>query len=231
MSQLAVTCWLWGRLFDASYVNTLRSMLKRNLKLDHQLYCITDRPAGIDERVRIVPMPTEFGDTFRCRRRMWQYSEDRAKEFGRRMLCVDLDMVITDDITDLIARTEPLVMVKIGYANVFSGSFVLQDSGVLHGAYERYKRDPNDFLRATRLSNASDQAMLNLYLKDKPPAFWDERDGFVTYFGDGYERFEHHGVSANRPHLPPGTKVVILGSDDKHVMDERRYEWVAQHWC
>lgn len=229
-APLACVCWLWGSLFDASYVNTLRSMLERHLKIPHVLYCVTDQPAGIDHRVRIVPMPTEFTDKFRCRRRMWQYSKERRAEFGPRMLCLDLDLVVTDDITSLVDRPDPLVMVRIGYANVLSGSFILQDTGVLHGAYARYKTAPREFLAETRLKNASDQAMLNLYLRGKPVGEWRESDGFAVYFGAGYERFEHLGVGPQRSSLPAGTKVVILGSADKHVMDERRFDWVRNHW-
>lgn len=230
MKTISCVTWLWGSLFSAEYVNTLRSMLERNLKLPHKLYCVTNQPEGIDPRVQIVPPPTESTDQFRCRRRMWQYSRDRIAEFGPRMLCLDLDLVITGDITKIVDRPEALVMLKIGYANVFSGSFVLQDTGALHGAYERYKRAPAEFLRETRLKNASDQAMINLHLRGSTVAHWTEADGFAVYFGEGYEKFEHFGVGPRRSALPFGTKVVILGSADKHVMEQRRFDWVREHW-
>ena len=52
-----------------------------------------------------------------------------------RMLSLDLDLVITGNITRLVDRAEPVVMLKIGYANTFSGSFVLCDVGALHAPH------------------------------------------------------------------------------------------------
>lgn len=228
--MLTVCCWRWGSLFGPEYVNRMRAMLARNLRLSHRLLCITDDTHGIDERVECIPLPAEFAGTFRCRRRMWQYSRERAVLFGPRALLVDLDMVIVDDITPVVDRPEPIVMLRIGYANVLSGSFILCDTGALHGAYAAYKADPIGFPASTGLKNASDQAMLNQYLRGRTVAEWKERDGFAVYFGRGYESLAHHGVSETRPTLPKGTRVVVLGSDDKAVLDEGRFEFVRAHW-
>lgn len=232
--SLTVVTWKWRRadgssLFSAEYVNRMRSMLARNLRLPHRLICLTDDPAGIDPRVECHPLPTEFAGSFRCRRRMWQWSRDRMSLFGPRFLAIDLDLVITDDITHLVDRPEPIVMLRIGYANVLSGSFILSDTGALHGAYEAFASDPAGFLAKTGLQNASDQAMLNLYLRGKPVAEWKERDGFVVFFGRGYERFAHLGVGYNKPTLPKGARVVVLGSDDLDALTDPRFEW-RSHW-
>lgn len=230
--MLSVVCWRWGSLFGPEYVNRMRAMLERNLHLPHRLICLTDDQVGVDSRVECVPLPKEFAGTFRCRRRMWQYSRDRVDLFGPRFLSVDLDLVVTADITPVVDRPEPIVMLRIGYADVLSGSFILCDTGALHGAYERYRSHPDEFTHATGLKNASDQAMLNLHIKSTGMriAEWKESDGFAVYFGTGYERFAHHGVAPSRPQLPPGTRVVVLGSDDKAVMDDGRYPFVREHW-
>lgn len=223
---LSVVCWRWGTLFSAEYVNILRNMLERHLHSPHQLYCITDDPNGIDERVKTLEMPRT--DEFRCRRRMWQYSRHRVAEFGERMLCIDLDVVITADITELLNRTEPLVCWRVSYANVFSGSFILQTPGALNGAWQNYRDDPFGYPKSTGLHNASDQAMINQYLKGKQVATWTEADGIRPFFGKGYERFG--GINGKTTQLPSGTKIVVLGSEDKHIMDERKLPWVKDHW-
>lgn len=234
--MLTVVTWKWkskaGPIFGPEYVNRMRAMLERNLHIPHRMLCMTDDTHAIDRRVECVPLPTEFANTFRCRRRMWQYSKDRLPLFGPRFLSIDLDLVLTGDITPLIDRPEPIVMLRIGYANVLSGSFILCDTGALHGAYDRYRREPDAFAQATGLKNASDQAFINLHVKSTrtPVAEWKESDGFVVYFGVGYEQFAHHGVGPLRPHLPVGTKVVVLGSDDKLVMDAGTFPWVTEHW-
>ena len=232
---MTVLTWKWRRpdgssLFSADFVNRMRSMLDRNLRLPHRLICMTDDSSGVDPRVECHPLPTEFAGTFRCRRRMWQYSRDRLSLFGPRFLSIDLDLVLTDDITPLVDRSDPIVMLRIGYANTLSGSFILCDTGALHGAYECYAKAPIAFPASTGIQNASDQAMLNLWLRGKRVAEWTEKDGFAVFFGKGYERFAHLGVGPTNPKLPAGTRVVVLGSDDLGALTDARFEW-REHWA
>lgn len=227
---ISVVTWRWGNLFSPLYVARLQSMLARHLHLPHQLFCVTDDPASVPSGVRAVPMPTDFANTPRCRRRLWQFARERFVEFGDRMLCTDLDVVIVDDITSLVDRREAIVCWRVGYAGVFSGSFLLCDTGALDGLWQTFNRNPAGYLQATRERNASDQAMLNLYLRGRQVATWTEADGFVTWFGNGYAKLERFGMGPTRTDLPPGARIVVLGSADKAVMDQGRHEFVRQHW-
>lgn len=229
--MLSVVCWKWGRIFGPEYVNRLKLALRKHLQIEHQLTCITDDPTGIDHDVRLLPI-REFTDTPRCRRRLKQFDQQFTKAMlGPRVLSIDLDVVITDDITPLVDRPEPLVCWRVGYANVFSGSFILYNHDVLHGLYEAYRADPIGFpVTVQARGTPSDQAMLNHFVESWDVPFWTETDGIVTYFGDGYERFEHLGVGPGQPHLPEGARLVVLGSADKSAMDEGRYLWVRDHW-
>lgn len=234
--MLSVVVWKWrspsGPNFGPEYVNRLRGMLDRHVHLPHRLYCVTDDPAGIDGDVHVVPMPETYAHTPRCRRRMQQYSRDWRGIVGARMLAIDLDVVIIDDLTPVLDRAEPIVGWKVGHAGVYSGSFLLCDTGALHEAWAPFQRDPDGYPRKVQPAGVpSDQAMLNYWLARRPPiAEWTETDGFVSYYGKGYERLEHLGVGPCRPHLPPGARIVVLGSADKAVMDEGRYPWVIEHW-
>lgn len=229
---LGVVTWLWGDRFDYVYVNRLASMLRRHLHLPHKLHCVTDTPAGIDPDITIVQPPARYADTPRCRRRMWQWSRERFADFGPRMLAIDLDVVLVDDITPIVDRPESIVCWRVGYANVLSGSFLLADTGALDGAWRAYEGNPDGFPKETGERNASDQAMLNHYIKSRRVrvAEWTERDGFVTWFGKGYENRERHGMGPTRNGLLPGARIVVLGSSDKHVLDEGRYSFVRTHW-
>jgi len=229
--MLTVVTWRWGSKFGPEYVNRLRAGLARHLRLDHELCCVTDDPTGLDPRVRVVTMPTEFAHTSRCRRRMWQFARARLADFGYRFLHIDLDTVLTGDITAIVDRQEPLVCWRAHYANVVSPAFMLLDTGYLHDLWQRFAADPDGYPAATGVRNASDLAMLNHFLKDRPePAYWDDRDGFVPYFGVRYERLEHLGVGPNRPTLPDGARVVMLGGADLDVLEQGRYDWIRTHW-
>ena len=228
---LSVLCWRWGGLFEPHYVNRLKLALRKHLELDHQLFCVTDDPTGIDTDVCVLPI-TKYADTPRCRRRMKQYDRTFARAIGVRILSIDLDVVITDDLTPIVNRSEPIICWKVGYAGVFSGSFVLYDHDALHGAYEAFAADPDGYPTvASPRGVGSDQAMLNHWLASRPPIpFWTERDGLITYFGAGYERYAHLGVGPSQPHLPNGTRIVVLGSADKAAMDAAHYPWIQEHW-
>jgi hypothetical protein len=233
--KIDVTCWKWGGLFDAMHVNVLRAALDRHLQHPHALTCITDDPTGIDGDVRIVPMPTEFASAPRCRRRMQGFDRDFSAALGARILYIDLDVVLVGDITSLVNRPEAVIGFRVQHANVISGSFLLANSGALHGAWEPFARDPEGYPRRVQANGVpSDQAMLNHYFaRNGLPVHWTTRDGFVTFYGKGYERQEQadpRGVGVTRKQLPPGAKVVVLGSQDLWALEGDAYPWAAEHW-
>ena len=230
--MLTVLTWKWGYKFGPHYVNRLRAMLERNLTVEHELVCVTDNTYGLDHRVRVVVMPERYRYTARCRRRMQHYSIEFAQAIGAtRILAIDLDVVIVGDLTPIVDRSEPLVLWRVEYAKVFSGAFQLFNAGVLNSLWQMFERDPNGLpLRAWPRGIGSDQAMLNYYLRGAKVPHWTGADGFVTYFGIGYERFAHYGVSPSQPVLPEGARIVVFGSDDIDAMETGAFDWVREHW-
>ena len=57
LSNRFVCCLKYGSKYDASYVNKLYHMVKRNLTLDHQFVCFTENPEGLDKDIRVEPLP------------------------------------------------------------------------------------------------------------------------------------------------------------------------------
>ena len=232
--MLTILTWKWGAKFSAVHVNTLRSMLARRLALDHRVVCVTDDAAGIDAAIETIPLPVRHSDSPRCRRRMRAFDQAWASKIGERILALDLDVVITGDITPLVDRPDPLVCWRVGYAGVFSGSVILMNAGVLDPMWRAFDKDPNGYARrAAPRGVGSDQAMLNWYLSQSStkirPGVWTEADGFVTFFGLGYQRLERRGVGPGNPRLPPGARMVVLGSDDLHVLEQgEHYPWVRE---
>lgn len=233
--MITVVAWKWGGLFPAEYVLRLRAALARNLSIPHELVVITDERQGLDGAdLRVVPMPSRFAATARCRRRMQLCSRDFGRELGaKRILAIDLDVVIVDDLTPLVSRPEPVCGYRVGHAGVYSGSFLLFDVGALDGAWQEYQQDPIGYpIRVQPRGVPSDQAMINHWLERSGTSVgtWTEADGLVTYYGEGYERLEHWGVGPTRRTLPANARIVILGSADKSVMDRGEYPWVVEHW-
>ena len=140
--------------------------------------------------------------------------------------------MIVDDITPLVDRSEPIVGWRVGYADVICGSILLWDAGALDGLWRAYRAEPEAYpIRAQPRGVGSDQAMLNLLLKSRPPiAEWTERNGIVSYFGKGYEHLEHLGMGPTQQVVPLGARVVVLGSADKAALDNGETPWIREHW-
>lgn len=231
--MLTVICWKWGKLFSPEYVNRLKNSVKRNLHIPHEFVCVTDDHHGLDSDVGTMELPQEWSTSPRCIRRLRMYDRVFAKRLGDRLLAIDLDVIITGDITPLVNRTEPTVFWRVGYAQCFSGSFQLFNAGEPEGLWRWFSGDPTGVLKAAspmRSANyqSSDQDVLTRWLAAHPPAaWWMDEDGIQVYFGRGYERFLK-GRSQNV--LPKGTRLVVLGSSDKHVIDAGAHPWIVEHW-
>jgi len=137
---LTVVCFLWQDpefqhrhlfTYDARYVNVLRSMLARHLTVRHQLVCCTDDPAGIDPGVRIVPLPAEAQRLGSYNRKLYIFHPDAGVIFGKRILMLDLDVVLVGNIDDIASRPEPFLAWAghLNGRNRFNTSLVLMDGG------------------------------------------------------------------------------------------------------
>lgn len=235
--MLSVVCWKWGD-WTAEYVNKLRLMMGRHLHVPHETVCVTDDAAGIDPRVRIV-RPPAIGRILepRCRRRLWQYDACFAERLGERILSIDLDVVVVDDVTPLFDRGEELVLWKVGYAGVFCGSPVLMRPGVLDAMCFDFLADPDGVLAASGPARAgyvpSDQDVLNHYVnrrferKHEGVPRWTDADGLVV---NPIPRALLVPGSEPLWKLPSGARIVFMGGAERAVMEERRYPWIERCW-
>lgn len=235
---LSIVTWKWGSLYSVEYVNTLRNMLERHLKLEHQMFCITDDPTDIDERVTVLPM---FPDTFpgmtstsghRANfRRLKTFDRELIDVFGPRMLQLDLDIVILDDITTLLDRPEPLVCFDQMHGNLkrrkLNTSMVLMDTGVLGQMWKEFVSDPEEVWGRVKTSgvgdgNNSDQAVFGFYARELNPPTWGEPD--VAPF---YKVKNNDGAG-----LPVGCRAVLFFGDDKphHLEMQKKCPWIGEHW-
>jgi hypothetical protein len=195
-------------MFGAEYVNRLQSMVARHLHIPHEFVCVTDDATGLNPSVR--PVHALWDDrqasSAHCWQRLRMYDARSAAYFGPRYLTLDLDVIIVDDITPLVMRPEPLVCWRVGYAGVYAGGIVLQDAGVLDGLWRMYAADPEGTAKRTVIHAASDQDILNWYLRHnygKPVAAWTEADGLMSCYGEARHFFRARGPVPPRPTVKP----------------------------
>ncbi|MGH7023090.1 MAG: hypothetical protein ACREEB_05795, partial [Caulobacteraceae bacterium] len=103
--------------FAAGHVNVLAGMIRRNLPNPHRFICYTDEPDGIDlGLVDVREIWTTYADLANYPRvspagfrRLKMFSRDALTWLGERIVMMDLDTVITGDLTLVLDRSEDFV--------------------------------------------------------------------------------------------------------------------------
>lgn len=229
--MLSVVCWLWAPrpgyacAYGAEHVNRLRSMVARNLDVDHELVCATDMPEGIDPRVRIVELPPETGFATHpkrpnCYRRLRAFAPDAADWLGERILSIDLDTVITGDLTPLVSRRDDFVIYGTPIAAApYNGSMWMLRAGSRPQVWDRF--DPERTPQRTQALGliGSDQAHI-VDVLGRGEATWTARDGLLGYMRDVRK--------ANRGLLPDNARAVFFfGPHDPAKCDD---DWIRENW-
>ncbi len=151
--MISIVTWLWkntdystahnagDRIFTMRHVNVLRAMFSRHLRAPHRVILITDEDTkGLDRRVEAIPTPRaavnvahlgspEGAGMPSCYRRLWTFSNE-ARSLGPRILSMDLDVALVNDVTPLVEREESFVGWRPiqpwgNGANVCGGVFLL----------------------------------------------------------------------------------------------------------
>ena len=91
-----ILCLKHGTKYSAEYVNKLYNMVARNCTLDYEFVCLTDDPKGINENIKILPLPGHLQGWW-CK--PYMFSKDLPLKGT--VLYMDLDVVIADNIDKL----------------------------------------------------------------------------------------------------------------------------------
>ena len=84
-------CLKWGSKYNAEFVNKLYGMVKRHYPIS-ELHCITEDSFGINDRVKIIPLPEDNLEKWWWK--MWLFNEDWMTLDNAVFL--DLDLIIQD---------------------------------------------------------------------------------------------------------------------------------------
>jgi hypothetical protein len=109
MNKINVVCLKWGNKYDATYVNRLYSMVKRNLTIPFDFYCITEDDTGIDKNIKIKPIPNLALEGWWFKLTFFQKD---AYNLKGRILFLDLDVVIVNNIDEICLTESSFSAVK-----------------------------------------------------------------------------------------------------------------------
>lgn len=182
-------CWLWSQpngktAYRAEHVNAWAAMVSRHLKMKHELACVTDMPAGIDKRVRIIPPPGDFLDVKlptwgprkpQCLRRLAMFRRDAANWIGaERVVSFDLDCVICGTLDPLFNTDDDFRITKgTSASRHYNGSLMMLKLGSRPEVVETFT--PERAIRAGLAHLGSDQAWLATAIPGEKT--WTAADG------------------------------------------------------
>jgi len=183
ISNLTVVCFLWKGwrpLYDFSRVNILKNMLETHLKIPHRLICVTDTPENIEcETMPLWDEPfvrTQEGAP-NCYRRLALFKRDAGLTFGERILSIDLDCVMFDDITPLI--TDHDFRIVEGYNTPYNGSMFMIKSGAHPEIFESFDPKKSPIAAKSQGFLGSDQAWFSYRLPRAKT--WNHNDGVQLF--------------------------------------------------
>lgn len=235
--MLDVITWKWrpqGRyrsLFLSEHVNVLCSMFGRNYRKPFRFSCITDDPRGLAPHIRPLPLSKalthlknpSFRDGPNCYPRLWAFSEEAKEVIGPRFLSLDIDVVITKDLTPILDRTEDFIIWgDTAPSTWYNGSMWMMTAGTRKHVWEDF--DPH---RSPMLANAagqrgSDQGWIS-YKLGPNEATWTTDDGIYS--------FRNHIMKRPRYELPENARLVVFhGAHDPWDRKAQRQGWVKKHW-
>ncbi|MCK5318047.1 MAG: hypothetical protein KAJ55_09035 [Anaerolineales bacterium] len=214
--MISVVCWLWPTVrnyrssFGPKQVNIFRNMIERNLHMEHEVVCITNIPKGIDPRVRIIPLWTDYSDVASphggvspsCYRRLKAFSPEMADIIGPRFISMDLDVCIISDITPLLQRTEDFIIWgSVLRTTPYNGSMWMMDAGARKEVWDDF--DPIISPKQTRKAgyHGSDQAWLSYKLGKGEPQWTPESDGVYAFRSD---------IKKKKYHLPEDARIIFF---------------------
>lgn len=227
--MLTIVCFLWfdknrkhNDLFtyDAECVNRLASMLSRHLTLPYELVCCTNIPEGIDKSVRIVPLPSEAVELGSLYPKLLFWHPDAAEIFGgKRLLLMDIDVVILGNIDGILDRDEPFVAWETARktAERFNTSLVLLDAGYHRQVWDKFST--RQIAVHTDLGyHGKDQGWASFVLKNEGPS-WPRRGAGIETWGE---------IKDIGP--PENCRLVFFNGLSSPGMAKCKVPWVVKNW-
>lgn len=231
--EITVVCWKWHQRqyrsrFTPEHVRVLRNMVKRHLHLPHRFMCITDNPKSIDPSIETMKLWDEPSGIClpinrpNCYRRLRAFAPDAKDWLGDRILSIDLDTVILDDITHLVDIPDDFKIWGDTAKNThYNGGFWLLRAGTRARVWEAFDHNAPEITRAKRMVG-SDQAWISHILGPNEKK-WSTTDGVYS--------FRNHMSSGKKP-LPSDARIVFFHGqfDPWDPMVQRDNPWIREHY-
>jgi len=213
MADLIVCTWRWGTKYGWEYVDRLRNAVARNLEEEHEFRVF--EPEFGDELLAEMPG---------CFPRLRMFDPAWQEKYGltnARILCLDLDLVVTGPLDPLVEIEEPFGILQGANASnpcPYNGSVILLDAGFAPQVWRDFSIEA--VRRLPFFEFPDDQG----WLAHKVPGAWHWKVGRES----GIYAFQKPGWPSGTS-LPPGARIVAFpGRRDPAQFTH--LHWVQEHW-
>jgi hypothetical protein len=215
MSALIIGTFLWGTKYGPEYVERLRAGVARHLRQPYRWEVFAPEPED-------MPLTERPGCLARLRMFSPAWQAKHGIEPGDRLVCMDLDSIVTGPLDHLFDRPEPFVILQGANSSnpcPYNGSLILMRGGAHSEVWARFT--PKEAAKATIYEFFDDQAF---YWHIIPNAA-----GWKAGKESGVYAFRKRSWPSKSDDLPPGASLVAFpGWRDPSKFTH--LPWVQEHW-
>lgn len=214
MAGLTICTWLWGDKYGPEYIQKLFASVRRNLKQDYLPMVTT--PQVEDRHL------TDLKGCF-ARLRLFDPAWQAANgiEPGDRIVCMDLDLIVTGPLDELFDREEPFVILQGANAVnpcPFNGSLWMLRAGYRPDVWHEFS--PELAAKVPFHEFPDDQAWLADMIPDAAGWTCGRESGVYAFQKRGWPKGEA---------LPKDARMVAFPGW-RDPSQYTRLDWVREHW-
>lgn len=216
-------CFLWrGRHFDrpvatygVEHVATLARMLARHG--GHTLTCAHDG-YEMPDGVRGLMMPYEVWTLDDYLPKLWAWSPALHAQMPGRFACIDLDVVILDDLAPVLAADAPIRLWDSAVGEPYNTSLFTLEPGHGHDVWTSLTPGRLFVAKQSARRWTGDQSWVAHVLGPNAPTFGE---------GTGVIRYR---PSEHREAPPAGARAVFLCGPRCPITESKYGPWIKRHW-
>jgi len=225
VDQLIITTWLWGQKYTVAHVKKLRSGFNRHLQQSFRFVCFTDTQREPVDGVTFAPFPDLYLTNVKgcfARLRMFDPTFQAWNDLSSgRIVCCDLDTVITGPLDPVFDRPEPFVILQGGNAVnpcPYVGALMMLRGGAYPEVWKNFSLEKASKVPFHEFPD--DQGWLWHMIPDA--AGWKAGEGGVYVF-------QKPGWPNKSVELPADARLVTFIGWRKPEKF-RSLDWVRKHW-
>lgn len=237
--MLTVCTWLWGDKFGPEDVRKLKAGVARNLRQPHRFLCVSDKDNEarlVDARVSCEITRIQHPDLTLikgCYARLAMFSPSWQREIGvdDRLVCIDLDTVVTGELDPLFDRPEPFLIMQKGNASnpcPFNGALQMVRAGAHPEVWSDFTVEAA--AKVPFYEFPDDQGWIWHKLPNAAGWVCGRDSGVFVFRKPGWPGFTHARDIRPDDHLPKGARLVTF-SGGRSPQKFSHLQWVKQNWA